>query len=198
MANLTISEGLALARAHMGQRTPTIGKHPTSGEVVNHTLAYRWDFPTGGSVNVSIGYDLRARGADRPALVPQARVTASLGAEAVQAIPFARCVEAIVLAAVETEVLMREHHYRPDEEHVAHAQSTDAYRDPYPTPACHATLAPGDYVVHPSADPALVTCGNPECQRAAADRASRPVRNEEPAPRATATECARPAGRRRT
>lgn len=202
MANLTISEGLALARAHMERRLAWVRAPLRDPASVDHTLSYRWEFPTGGNVSVTIGYDLGRTPDGAATLVPRARVSASLGTSAAQALDWARDVREIVLATVEAETLMREHAYRADDEPVAHAQSTDVHRDPYPTPACHAKMAPGDHVILPENTGRFrVTCGSPECQRAAMAHvaaASRSVREIDPEPRASASERERRIGRRRS
>jgi hypothetical protein len=198
MGNLTISEGLAGAREFVNARSPAYARRGDHDDPSSHTLFYRWDFPAGGTVGLTIGYDL-ANGKDGPTFIPHVRATVSGGADAVGLLALARSVEAIIAVGVEVEALMRTHTYRLDAEPVAHAQNTDP-RSPYPTPACGAVLvhpenAPGDYVVGREST-IRVTCGRPECQRANdhwRNLASRAVRSEEPQPRAPTTKRVRPA-----
>ena len=176
MADLTLNEGLALARTHMEQALPAVSRRDDAIEG-SANLSYRWEFPAGGIVDVAIGFDVVLAGASgTPTLVPRVRLSASIGCYVAQGLHWARSVARIVAAAVETEAIMAMHTYRVEAE-VAHAQNANA---PYPTPACGGALAKGDYVVLPENYGRLpVTCTDPTCRRAVEEAAAAAAKADE-------------------
>jgi hypothetical protein len=112
MSKITTTAGLVLARDHMIAHAPAPYLRPGFSSTSNNSLMFQWDFPSGGTAHVTIGFDLAHVGAiPKPVLVPRARVAASIGAHAQDATMFAHAILPIIAAAQGAEALMRTHSY---------------------------------------------------------------------------------------
>jgi hypothetical protein len=125
MNAITPTTGLDLAYHHVIQHAPAAYLRPGAERNDGNTLQFRWEFPTGGSVSLTVGFDVEQRGARSVAtLVPRARVSASIGEHAADALIFAEALRGVVVAAIGAEAVMRQYAYLTGREEEPQAKPT--------------------------------------------------------------------------